>query len=58
MAVYPPKLSTFKPEENIIVGNVCLYGAIKVTLAMKSSLDLVQLKLTPAAAEIDTRCKL
>lgn len=31
MAVYPPKSSTFKPEDNIIVGNVCLYGAIKVT---------------------------
>jgi glutamate synthase domain-containing protein 3 len=25
--VYPPKNSTFKPEENILVGNVCLYGA-------------------------------
>jgi len=25
--VYPPKESTFAAEENIIVGNVCLYGA-------------------------------
>ncbi len=25
--VYPPKASTFKPEENIIIGNVALYGA-------------------------------
>jgi glutamate synthase (NADPH) large chain len=25
--VYPPRTSTFQPEENIIVGNVCLYGA-------------------------------
>ena len=25
--VYPPKGSTFKPEENIIVGNVAFYGA-------------------------------
>ncbi|QDU57880.1 glutamate synthase-related protein [Aeoliella mucimassa] len=25
--VYPPKSSTFAPEENILVGNVCLYGA-------------------------------
>ncbi len=25
--VYPPKNSSFKPEENILVGNVCLYGA-------------------------------
>lgn len=25
--VYPPKESSFKAEENIIVGNVCLYGA-------------------------------
>jgi len=25
--IYPPKVSTFLPEENIIVGNVCLYGA-------------------------------
>ena len=27
MVIYPPKDSTFSPEENIIVGNVCLYGA-------------------------------
>lgn len=27
LSVYPPKRSTFAPEENIIVGNVCLYGA-------------------------------
>lgn len=27
--VYPPKESTFKPEENIIIGNVALYGAIQ-----------------------------
>ena len=25
--VYPPKKSKFKAEENIIVGNVALYGA-------------------------------
>jgi glutamate synthase (NADPH) large chain len=25
--VYPPRNSTFQPEENILVGNVCLYGA-------------------------------
>ncbi|MCC6507879.1 MAG: glutamate synthase subunit alpha, partial [Pirellulaceae bacterium] len=25
--VYPPKLSQFAAEENILVGNVCLYGA-------------------------------
>jgi glutamate synthase (NADPH/NADH) large chain len=25
--VYPDKRSTFRPEDNIIVGNVCLYGA-------------------------------
>ena len=25
--IYPPKASLFKSEENIIVGNVCLYGA-------------------------------
>ncbi|MBZ5676370.1 MAG: glutamate synthase large subunit [Acidobacteriia bacterium] len=25
--VYPPKASTFKPEQNILVGNVVLYGA-------------------------------
>jgi glutamate synthase (ferredoxin) len=25
--VYPPPSSTFKPEENIVVGNVALYGA-------------------------------
>src|SRR6185295_15842177 len=27
--VYPPKESTFVPEENIVVGNVVLYGAVK-----------------------------
>jgi glutamate synthase domain-containing protein 2/glutamate synthase domain-containing protein 1/glutamate synthase domain-containing protein 3 len=27
LAVYPPRTSTFQPEENIIIGNVCLYGA-------------------------------
>jgi glutamate synthase (NADPH/NADH) len=27
LAVYPPKKATFAPQENIIVGNVCLYGA-------------------------------
>jgi glutamate synthase (NADPH/NADH) len=27
ISVYPPKCSTFKSEENVIVGNVCLYGA-------------------------------
>ncbi|MCH8293255.1 glutamate synthase large subunit [Candidatus Poribacteria bacterium] len=28
LIVYPPKVSTFKPEEQIIIGNVALYGAI------------------------------
>ncbi|KAI9091276.1 hypothetical protein DFS34DRAFT_718333 [Phlyctochytrium arcticum] len=27
IVVYPPKCSKFKAEENILVGNVCLYGA-------------------------------
>ena len=27
IVVYPDKRSTFPPEDNIIVGNVCLYGA-------------------------------
>lgn len=27
LIVYPPKVSSFKSEENIIIGNVCLYGA-------------------------------
>ena len=27
LIIYPPKNSGFKAEENIIVGNVCLYGA-------------------------------
>jgi glutamate synthase (NADPH/NADH) large chain len=25
--IYPPKISTFAPEENILIGNVALYGA-------------------------------
>jgi glutamate synthase domain-containing protein 2/glutamate synthase domain-containing protein 1/glutamate synthase domain-containing protein 3 len=27
LVVYPPKNSTFQPEENILIGNVALYGA-------------------------------
>ena len=27
LMVYPPKGSTFQPEENVIIGNVALYGA-------------------------------
>ena len=27
LIVYPPRESTFKPEENILIGNVALYGA-------------------------------
>jgi glutamate synthase domain-containing protein 2/glutamate synthase domain-containing protein 1/glutamate synthase domain-containing protein 3 len=27
LVVYPPKTSTFQPEENILIGNVVLYGA-------------------------------
>ena len=27
LIVYPPKLSTFKSEENIVIGNVAFYGA-------------------------------
>ena len=27
VVVYPPREATFKPEDNIIVGNVSLYGA-------------------------------
>ncbi|OGX06311.1 MAG: glutamate synthase subunit alpha [Omnitrophica WOR_2 bacterium GWA2_47_8] len=28
MIIYPPKKATFVPEENIIIGNVVLYGAV------------------------------
>ena len=31
VAVYPPGNATFSASDNIIVGNVCLYGATKVT---------------------------
>jgi glutamate synthase (ferredoxin) len=27
LVIYPPRASEFVPEENILVGNVCLYGA-------------------------------
>jgi len=27
LIVYPPRVSTFQPEENILIGNVVLYGA-------------------------------
>ena len=29
IVVYPPRQSTFVPEENIVIGNVALYGAIQ-----------------------------
>ena len=29
LIVYPPKSSSFMPEENVIVGNTCLYGATR-----------------------------
>ncbi len=32
MIVYPPHECDFRAEENIIVGNVCLYGAVSVRL--------------------------
>lgn len=32
IAVYPPRASSFAAADNIIVGNVCLYGATKVRL--------------------------
>ena len=31
MIVYPPHECDFRAEENIIVGNVCLYGAVSVS---------------------------
>jgi len=31
LIVYPPRSSTFKAEENILIGNVCLYGATSGT---------------------------
>jgi glutamate synthase domain-containing protein 3 len=31
LVIYPPREATFVPEENIIVGNVCLYGATSGT---------------------------
>ena len=27
LAIYPPRAATFPPEENVIIGNVALYGA-------------------------------
>ena len=38
LAVYPPHEATFKAHENIIVGNVCLYGATKVRVAFFSGI--------------------
>ncbi len=31
LTIYPPRESSFKSEENILVGNVCLYGATSGT---------------------------
>jgi glutamate synthase (NADPH/NADH) large chain len=33
--IYPPKNATFVPEENIIIGNVALYGAIQGELFVR-----------------------
>lgn len=32
LIVYPPRTAVFKAEENVIVGNVCLYGATSGTV--------------------------
>jgi glutamate synthase (NADH) len=29
IAVYPPPVSTFRSQDSVIVGNVCLYGAVR-----------------------------
>ncbi|RYP52609.1 hypothetical protein DL768_002259 [Monosporascus sp. mg162] len=31
LIIYPPRLAVFKAEENILIGNVCLYGATSGT---------------------------
>ncbi|CAK7262523.1 glutamate synthase [NADH] [Sporothrix epigloea] len=31
LVIYPPRAAVFKAEENILIGNVCLYGATKGT---------------------------
>ncbi|KAF2859209.1 glutamate synthase-like protein [Piedraia hortae CBS 480.64] len=31
LIIYPPRLSNFKAEESVIIGNVCLYGATSGT---------------------------
>ncbi|CAK7566003.1 MAG: glutamate synthase [NADH] [Sporothrix epigloea] len=31
LVIYPPRTAVFKAEENILIGNVCLYGATKGT---------------------------
>lgn len=33
LAVYPPTNATFAPEENILIGNVALYGEAREPLA-------------------------
>jgi len=35
IVIYPPKSATFRPEENIVVGNVCLYGATSGTALIR-----------------------
>jgi glutamate synthase domain-containing protein 3 len=35
VVIYPPHQATFVPEENIIVGNVCLYGATSGTACFR-----------------------
>jgi len=35
LVIYPPRQATFIPAENIIVGNVCLYGATSGTALLR-----------------------
>ncbi len=35
LIIYPPRTSNFSPKENIIVGNVCLYGATSGTALIR-----------------------
>nr|QKY14997.1 glutamate synthase 1 [NADH] chloroplastic isoform X1 (GOSHI) [Polytomella parva] len=35
VVVYPPRVSAFRPEESVIIGNVALYGAVKGELFVR-----------------------
>jgi len=52
--VYPPKECDFPAADNIIVGNVCLYGATSVRLISIRKLFAVSAAMWPLRGQVPT----